>query len=629
MARGRQKKETKEAPKIADSFKGVDMAGIFSMFDKEDVRRRKRLIDWVTFYRRNMEMFVQHYLKIKLFPYQKIFIHLMGVNDKFVWISARANAKSFITALYCVCRCILYPNTKVVIVAKKSGQAALIITEKIQKELMNMSPILKKEIVEIHDKQGIQDCIFANGSSIKVVVLNDSARGERSNCIIFEEFRLLDKSLVDSIIIPFNVSRKPPYASLDEYADLPQEQSQQIYISSAWWKSAWIWKTVVEQATNMVNNKKSVVAANDMWLSIDSGIKTKEDIFGEKATMDSYTFAMEYENQMIGEGNNSYYVLKDFDNVRRIKQPFYPLWKDEITKYGRKNNPRYATKRPNELRVIAVDIAMKAGRENDNTIIHLISSTAEDYGYQRNVVYSESFNGTSTSVQAMRIKQLFYEFRADYVVLDTLNAGISIYDELTKETIDTQTGEHYAPFTIIKDDSIRLVNRETLRDMRNRTIGGSESLPVVFPIQGNAAVNNNIAVDLKTQLEKKKITLCVDEQDIMDLLMQTNKTFRDGARDDREFYIKPFVEHSELIKECVNLEMILSNGNIKLQEPRDGRKDRYSAIAYGNYFISLLERNILKDSNENSAEAYKKAFEDMTKYSPALQMQRKAGFEFI
>ena len=111
--------------------------------------------------------------------------------------------------------------------------------------------------------------------------------------------------------------------------------------------------------------------------------------------------------------------------------------------------------------------------------------------------------------------------------------------------------------------------------------------------------------------------------------MQTNKTFRDGTRDDREFYIKPFVEHSELIKECVNLEMSLNNGNIKLQEPRDGRKDRYSAIAYGNYFISLLERNILKESNENNAEAYKKAFEEVKKYTPPFSLKRKAGFEFI
>lgn len=624
-----QRGRPKKYPKIVDAFKGVDMQGTFSMFDKEDLRRKKRLIDWVTFYRRNLEMFVQHYLKIKLFPYQKILLHLMGVNDKFVWISARANAKSFTTALYCVCRCILYPSTKIVIVAKKSGQAALIITEKIQNELMQMSPILKKEIVEIHDKQGIQDCVFANGSYIKVVVLNDSARGERSNCIIFEEFRLLDKNLVDSVIIPFNVSRKPPYTNLEKYANLPQEQSQQIYISSAWWKSAWIWKTIVEQATNMVNNKKSIVAANDLWLSIDSGIKTREDIFGEKATMDSYTFAMEYENQMIGEGNNSYYILKDFDGIRRTKQPFYPLWKDEVVKYGRKSNPHYANKMANELRVISIDIAMKAGRDNDNTIIHLISAFAEDYGYQRNFVYSESFNGTSTSLQALRIKQLFYEFKADYIVLDTLNAGISVYDELTKETIDPETGEHYAPFTIIKDDSIQLVNTETIRDLRNRTIGGAESLPVVFPIQGNTIVNNNIAIDLKTQLEKKKIWLCADEQDVMDLLMQTNKLFRDGTRDDREFFIRPFIEHSELIKECVNLEMSLNSGNIKLQEPRDGRKDRYSAAAYGNYFISLLERGILKDNNEYGAEAYRKAMEDSKIKNPNFSLRKRSGFKFI
>ena len=62
--------------KIADTFKDLDMSGSFSMFDKEDMRRRKRLIDWVTFYRRNLEMFVQHYLKIKLFPYQKIFLQI-------------------------------------------------------------------------------------------------------------------------------------------------------------------------------------------------------------------------------------------------------------------------------------------------------------------------------------------------------------------------------------------------------------------------------------------------------------------------------------------------------------------------------------------------------------------------
>ena len=624
--RGRPKKRTK----IIDMFKDVEGSSTsFSMFDKEDIRRKKRLMDWITLYRRNLEIFVQHFLKIKLYPYQKIFLHLMGVNDKFVWIASRATAKSFLTALYCVCRCILYPNTKMVIVAKKSGQAALIITEKIQKELMQMSPILKKEIITIHDKQGEQDCIFANGSYIKVVVLNDSARGERSNCIIFEEFRLLDKQLVDSVIIPFNVSRKPPYTQLDKYKDLPQEQSQQIYISSAWWKNSWMWNTITEQATNMVNGKKSKVAANDLYLSIESGIKTKEDIFGEKNTMDSYTYAMEYENQMIGEGNNSYFVLKDFDGIRRDKQPFYPLWKDEVVKYGHKNNPHYAAKLPNEIRVVAVDIAMKAGKENDNTIIHLISSTAEDYGYQRNLVYSEAYNGKATSLQALRIKQLFYEFKADYIVLDTLNAGISVYDELSKFTLDNETGERYAPMTIIKDNNIHIVNATTLADLRDRVVDKHEAIPVIFPMQANLALNSSIAIDMKKQLEQKKIELCADEQDMMEILMQTNKTFRDGTREEREFYIKPFIEHSELIKECVNLEMSLNNGNIKLQEPRDGRKDRYSSFSYGNYFISILERGLLKEDNASGAEAYREAMEAVQKNKTHLVARRPVGFQFI
>lgn len=625
MPRGRPPKQRK----IADLFANLNMEERFSVFDKEDNRRKKRLIDWITFYRRNLEFFVQHYLKIKLFPYQKIILHLMGVNDKLVWISARANAKSFTTALYCVCRCILYPNTKMVIVARKSGQAALIITEKIQKELMSMSPILKKEIRSIKDRQGEQQCEFENDSYIKVVVLNDSARGERSNCIIFEEFRLLDKKLIDSIIIPFNVSRNPPYTQLPEYANLPQEQSQQVYISSAWWKSTWMWKTIVEQATNMVRGKKSIVMANDLYLSIDSGIKTKEDIFGEKATMDAYTFAMEYENQMIGEGNNSYYTLNDFDGLRKIKQPFCPLYKDEVIKYGHKNNPRFANKMPNEVRVLAIDIAMKAGKDNDNTIIHCISATAEDYGYQRDVVYSESYNGKATALQALRIKQLFYEFRADYIVLDTLNAGISVYDELSKETIDSSTGEHYAPMTVIKDDGLSIVSSDVMRDLRSRVIGTNTAIPVIFPVQATAITNSLMAADLKKQLEQKKIWLCADEQDMMDVLMQTNKTFRDGTREDREFYIMPFLEHSELIKECVNLEMSLNNGNIKLQEPRDGRKDRYSALSYGDYFISLLERRILKDENSYGFEAYKEAIEKVRKQSKRYKLRRKAGFQFL
>ena len=109
--------------KVADIFKPkTEETLLVSMYDKNNSARRERLIDWITLYRRNLEIFVQHYLKIQLHPFQKIFIHLMGVNDKFMWVASRATSKTFLTALYCVCRCILYPNTQMVIVLRKQDR---------------------------------------------------------------------------------------------------------------------------------------------------------------------------------------------------------------------------------------------------------------------------------------------------------------------------------------------------------------------------------------------------------------------------------------------------------------------------------------------------------------------------
>ena len=42
-----------------------------------DESRKKNLIEWITFYRRNMHRFVEHYLGIELYFYQKIWIYYM------------------------------------------------------------------------------------------------------------------------------------------------------------------------------------------------------------------------------------------------------------------------------------------------------------------------------------------------------------------------------------------------------------------------------------------------------------------------------------------------------------------------------------------------------------------------
>lgn len=77
------------------------------------------LIQWITFFRKNLHRFVKDYLGITLHWYQMIMIYLMGINDFIVIIASRASAKSWIIALYACCRCILYPNTMVVLSSAK------------------------------------------------------------------------------------------------------------------------------------------------------------------------------------------------------------------------------------------------------------------------------------------------------------------------------------------------------------------------------------------------------------------------------------------------------------------------------------------------------------------------------
>lgn len=296
----------------------------------------------------------------------------MMTNNVFVWIAARAIGKSFLTALFICCYAILYPGARIVIVASKLSQAGLIITEKIEKELMRMSPNLRREILKITTGNNEYEVKFRNGSSIIVTAHNDNSRGLRSNLIILEEFRTLNKGIVDSVIIPFNVPRKPPYMLLSKYENLKAEQSKKIYISSAYWKSNWMWKQIVETSTDMFNGKKRCLVAFDMYLALEHQLKTPEDIFGEKSTMDDLTFKMEYENSMIGESGDSYFKLDDMDINRRLREPFYPYSNVEIVGKRHIDNPYNKTRSDDNIRIVTIDIATKKGKKNDNTVIGCI-----------------------------------------------------------------------------------------------------------------------------------------------------------------------------------------------------------------------------------------------------------------
>ena len=138
-------------------------------------KQEENLIDWCTFYRRNIHRFVEHYFGIKLHLYQKIMLYLMNLCPLVVLLCSRAVGKSFITALYCCAVCVLYPDSKVVATAKRKKTIELLVKEKIEKELIPKSPNLAREIKKVNTSNNIVEVVFYNGSTFVVCPCNDDA----------------------------------------------------------------------------------------------------------------------------------------------------------------------------------------------------------------------------------------------------------------------------------------------------------------------------------------------------------------------------------------------------------------------------------------------------------------------
>lgn len=192
---------------------------------------------WAEFYRKNPHRLVTDYLQLEIFPFQCILLYMMNICTLFNFIACRGLGKSYLTALFCVVRCILYPNTKVVLASGSKKQAGMIITEKIE-DMARRSVVLKAEIKKIDNSAEKIACEFRNGSIIKATVSGDGGRGLRGNVLIVDEYRIVKKDDIDLVLKQFLTEpRRPPFLSKPEYSNYPSEPNKELYLSSAWYKS--------------------------------------------------------------------------------------------------------------------------------------------------------------------------------------------------------------------------------------------------------------------------------------------------------------------------------------------------------------------------------------------------------
>jgi hypothetical protein len=554
-------------------------------------QKRDRLKSWVTFYRNNPSYFVEHYMGVPLYPYQRFWLNLMSRSTEFVGIASRASAKSWLIAVYAIARCILYPGTTVALASSTKAQAGLIISEKC-KSLRDEHPNINRECSNLVTNQNKWEMTFYNGSKINVVVSGEGGRGHRSHVTVLEERRLIPNEIIDSIIRPFLVSRQAPYMKNPKYSEIAElrEEPQEVIITSAHYKS-YEWYPEAKKFLKMIaegdTNTKAVFL--DYPISIHHGIKTMKQMIREKANMDPITFLMEYGNIPYGSSSLSFYKLGLFE--RSLKRSWRPI-RDDVYITTRRNNYDIP-KLSDEMRIVSVDIAMRAGSTNDNTIITCGRLLPSKRGWLTEVVYMESHNGKNTNLQALRIKQIYQEFQGDVLVLDLANAGISVFDALTSVTKDEIRGVEYPAYTVMNSVN---VDTKTYDELISRTLG-QDAVPCIFPISATAPLNSLIAVKFRERLKKKLIAFLIDDNSEEEFLIKSgNKDILD--QDDtgvRAYLLQAHLQTSLMINESIALEMAPAQGLVKLIEPAGSRKDRYTSVSYLNYYVSLLDTELLRD----------------------------------
>lgn len=418
-------------------------ANVCKMFPNDNPLSNPQFCDhfmqWVTFFRRNLHRCAIDYLGIKLYPYQSLMLSQMSTSRFFVVVASRAVAKSFVIALFSCVKCILFPNSKVVIASGSRTQAKLLVTDKIQKELMSMSPVLCKEIDNIKNNQNEVVVTFRNNSTITVVTANDNARGHRSTVIVREEFRQIKKFIDDSVLSPFQIVRQAPYIHDEFYANIKelQEESVDIYISSSWFDDGgnWMWSIVDQTYDGMMKGDGSCLLAFDESIPLKHNIKTMRYFQTEKKKQDPMTWQIEFLNARLKENRSAFFTYTMLNQNQRAKKPFYPRTTEDFR--AGKKNPYDIPKQKGEIRVLACDMAFVERKNNDNSVFSCIRLLPErstytnsasdditvDNGYRRIVCYLEAVQGGDVTRQATRIRELFDDFGADYLVLDMRNAG--------------------------------------------------------------------------------------------------------------------------------------------------------------------------------------------------------------
>ena len=528
------------------------------------------LRQYISFWRAYPDIFIEKVLvrdnpeKFHLYFYQRIMLRVIMRYNHVYCTFPRAMGKSFMAVLVLMLKCILYPRSHLFVSTGGKDQAASITLEKAE-ELRRLIPGLNYELDMSRGKTKTSKADlsykFKDGSELDILAASQRSRGARRTGGLIEECILIDEDILNEVLIPtLNINRRLSDGSRDE--NEPANKAL-TYVTTAGWKNSFAYNKCIETLVQQITEPGKAFCMGGSWrIPVMENLINKNFVqeLRLSGTYNDASFAREYESEWAGDVESAFFSLSAFDRHRVLLQPEYEF-------SGRSAKDAFY--------VLGVDV----GRLGDQTEIVVIKVTPHQKTSLKSIVNIYSFEGTDFEVQAVTIKRLFYKYKAKVAVIDGNGLGVGLIDFMTKSQVDPDTGDIYLPFGIANDD------KEQYKDVKNDV----HEANAIFIVKANAPLNTEIHTYVQSQMANGKVRFLIDEVQAKNKLM-ASKMGAAMSPDKRAESLKPFTLTSVLREQMANLVQKNEGVNIILdRENKKIKKDKYSAFAYGMYYIKLDE----------------------------------------
>ena len=351
----------------------------------------------------------------------------------------------------------------------------------------------------------------------------------------------------------------------------------QLYITTAGQKNSFPYQKLIQTLVKMITEPGSAFILGGTYkILVLLGQYEKTFVQDQKRdeTFNEAAFGREYESRWSGTVEDAFFNGEAFDRSRVILQA-------ENEYSGRSTQQSYY--------VVSVDV----GRKGCDSVACVLKVTPQVVGEAyKSLVNIFTFSDEHFEDQALKIKKLYYKFKARRLVIDANGLGIGLMDYMVKRQVDPVNGDVYPPFGVYNDDEGYYKKYRT----------PDTELEAIFAIKANAPINTEAHSNLQAQLNSGKLRFLIEERVAKTKLLET-KVGQNMTSEQRAERLMPFQLTDILKEELLNLREENEGVNIILKQANKRvKKDKVSSLEYGLYYIKQEESKKRKKKRFNAAD---------------------------